>query len=100
MTGPALRVVVMTVSDRSAAGEREDRSGPVLAEAIEAWGAEVVGRDVVPDDRHGLTTLLQTLCDDDSRGSLDQCEVREGLREVPEVPAGFGGELLRIQPER
>lgn len=63
MTAPALRVVVITVSDRSAAGEREDRSGPVLVEAVEATGAEVVGRDVVPDDRHGLTTLLQTLCD-------------------------------------
>jgi molybdopterin adenylyltransferase len=63
MTGPALRVVVITVSDRSAAGEREDRSGPVLVEAVEASGAEVVRRDVVPDDPHGLATLLQTLCD-------------------------------------
>ncbi len=58
-----LRVAVVTVSDRSAAGEREDRSGPELARAVEASGAEVVQREVVPDDRHRLATLLQSLCD-------------------------------------
>lgn len=59
----SLRVAVITVSDRSARGEREDRSGPGLAEAVAAAGGEVVGREVVPDDVHGLTTLLQALCD-------------------------------------
>jgi molybdenum cofactor synthesis domain-containing protein len=59
----ALRVVVITVSDRSARGEREDRSGPGLAEAVTSSGAEVVRREVVPDDRHGLATLLQAVCD-------------------------------------
>ena len=58
-----LRVAVVTVSDRSARGEREDRSGPELAAAVEAAGNEVVSRDVVPDDRHRLATLLQTICD-------------------------------------
>jgi molybdopterin adenylyltransferase len=58
-----LRVAVITVSDRSAAGEREDRSGPGLARAVEASGAEVVQREVVPDDRHRLATLLQAICD-------------------------------------
>jgi molybdenum cofactor synthesis domain-containing protein len=59
----SLRVAVVTVSDRSARGEREDRSGPGLAEAVEAAGGEVVRRDVVADDRHGLGTLLQAICD-------------------------------------
>lgn len=59
----SLRVAVITVSDRSARGEREDRSGPGLAEAVAAAGGEVVRREVVPDDVHGLTTLLQALCD-------------------------------------
>jgi len=58
-----LRVAVITVSDRSARGEREDRSGPELARAIEQSGAEVVRREVVPDDPHGLATLLQAICD-------------------------------------
>jgi len=58
-----LRVAVITVSDRSARGEREDRSGPGLARAVEAAGGEVVQREVVPDDPHRLTTLLQSICD-------------------------------------
>jgi molybdenum cofactor synthesis domain-containing protein len=59
----SLRVAVITVSDRSARGEREDRSGPELAAAVAASGAEVVQREVVPDDRHRLATLLQSICD-------------------------------------
>ncbi|MEZ0285435.1 MAG: molybdenum cofactor biosynthesis protein B [Thermoleophilia bacterium] len=58
-----LRVAIVTVSDRSARGEREDRSGPGLARAVQEAGAEVVQREVVPDDRHRLATLLQTICD-------------------------------------
>ena len=58
-----LRVAVITVSDRSARGEREDRSGPGLARAVEEAGGEVVQREVVPDDPHRLTTLLQSICD-------------------------------------
>ena len=58
-----LRVAIVTVSDRSARGEREDRSGPGLARAVQEAGAEVVQREVVPDDRHRLVTLLQTICD-------------------------------------
>lgn len=59
----ALRVAVITVSDRSARGEREDRSGPVLAEAAAAAGHEVVHRAVVPDDREALAALLAALAD-------------------------------------
>jgi molybdenum cofactor synthesis domain-containing protein len=59
----SLRVAVVTVSDRSASGEREDLSGPALARAVEAAGGEVVQREVVPDERHRLTTLLQAICD-------------------------------------
>ncbi len=57
------RVAIVTVSDRSARGEREDRSGPALAEAVAAGGGEVVRRDVVPDDPDGLSDLLREICD-------------------------------------
>lgn len=59
----SLRVAVVTVSDRSARGEREDRSGPALAEAVAASGGEVVRRDLVPDEPEGLAVLLRELCD-------------------------------------
>lgn len=58
----SLRVAVITVSDRSFRGERPDASGPALAEAVEASGAEVVRRELVPDDPEALTGLLTTLC--------------------------------------
>ncbi len=43
---------------------------------------------------------LQFLGDDDPGGGLDQREVRERLREVAQVPAGVGVELLGVEPER
>ena len=57
----SLRVAVITVSDRSARGERPDVSGPALAEAVEAGGAQVVRRELVPDDPEALTALLAAL---------------------------------------
>ncbi len=42
------RIAVVTVSDRCASGEAEDRSGPILAEAFAALGATVAS-SVVPD---------------------------------------------------
>ncbi|WP_062315893.1 MogA/MoaB family molybdenum cofactor biosynthesis protein [Demequina maris] len=43
-----VRVHVLTASNRSARGERADASGPVLADAMAALGAEV-GTRIVPD---------------------------------------------------
>lgn len=47
--GGAARVVVVTVSDRCAAGERADESGPAAAEAVRAAGLAVQSSTVVPD---------------------------------------------------
>jgi molybdenum cofactor biosynthesis protein B len=52
---------VVTVSDRSARGERPDASGPRLAELVAGAGHEVVRREVVPDDPQALTALLLRL---------------------------------------
>lgn len=46
-----IRVAIITVSDSSAAGTREDRSGPALAEKVAELGWTVIQRAVVPDDR-------------------------------------------------
>lgn len=45
-----MRVGILTVSDRCAKGEREDRSGPAVREMVEAKGAEVIRYRVVPDE--------------------------------------------------
>ena len=44
-----MRALVVSVSNRAAAGAYEDRTGPVLVEALQALGFEVDGPVVVPD---------------------------------------------------
>jgi molybdopterin adenylyltransferase len=58
-----VRAAVLTVSDGVAAGEREDRSGDLLAELLTEDGYEVTRR-VVPDERAGVTAALVELCED------------------------------------
>ncbi len=61
-----VRVGVLTVSDRSARGEREDLGGPAVAEAVVKGlaGAVVVERAVVPDDRPLIAATLQRWADE------------------------------------
>lgn len=56
MTRP--RAKVLTVSDSAVEGTREDRSGPALAERLEAAGYEVAERRLVPD---GVETVASAL---------------------------------------
>jgi molybdenum cofactor biosynthesis protein B len=51
---------VLTVSDRVAAGEREDRSGDALEELLLGDGYEVERR-VVPDEREQISEALREL---------------------------------------
>ncbi|MEU9500344.1 MogA/MoaB family molybdenum cofactor biosynthesis protein [Streptomyces sp. NPDC048196] len=43
------RALVVTASNRAAAGVYEDKGGPLLAEGLAAMGFEVDGPEVVPD---------------------------------------------------
>src|SRR5215207_10267072 len=58
-----IRAAVLTVSDRSARGEREDASGPLLAELLREAGASVVAREVVSDELEPLAAKLRELAD-------------------------------------
>jgi len=51
-------VLVLTASDRSAAGEREDASGAALAERLSGLGFRVE-RQVVADDRPAIEAALR-----------------------------------------
>lgn len=55
------RAAVLTVSDRSAAGEREDTSGPLVARLLEEAGWEVSERRVVPDEEQAIAAALTEL---------------------------------------
>ena len=59
------RYAVVTVSDRGTSGEREDASGPLVAELVQAsFPAFEVSRELIPDDRKAIEELLVQLCDD------------------------------------
>jgi molybdenum cofactor synthesis domain-containing protein len=49
MTG-STSAAVITCSNRSAAGERPDDSGRLVADTLRDWGYDVVAKLVVPDD--------------------------------------------------
>lgn len=52
------RVVVLTVSDRCARGEQEDRSGPALVQMLEDAGAATVVNEVLPDEVETIAAAL------------------------------------------
>ncbi len=58
-----MRVAILTVSTRGAAGERKDASG----DAIQGWalghGYEVTGRALVPDHTLGIARQLAAWAD-------------------------------------
>jgi len=60
-----MRVAVLTVSDSSFRGEREDRGGPAVADAVVRLvaGARVVETRVVPDERSDIEWNLKRLAD-------------------------------------
>jgi molybdopterin adenylyltransferase len=61
--GP-IRAGVVTVSDKGYAGEREDGSGPLLANLLREIGAEVVSQTIVPDERAEIERVLTELADE------------------------------------
>jgi molybdenum cofactor synthesis domain-containing protein len=54
----ALRIGILTVSDRSSRGERPDASGPALESAVLAQGWVVAQKTIVPDDRVAIQETL------------------------------------------
>jgi molybdenum cofactor synthesis domain-containing protein len=54
-----VRVHVVTVSTRAAAGEYADRSGPAVLEVLADLGVEQVTSEVVPDDQELIASALR-----------------------------------------
>ena len=58
-----MRAAIITSSDSGYAGEREDRSGPVIREILEANGYDVVYTVLLPDDRKMLADEMARIAD-------------------------------------
>ena len=107
-----IRAAVLTVSDRSARGERADESGPLLAELLRASGASVVAQEVVSDELEPLIAKLRETAD---RADVNLVVTTGGTglgprdntpeatravieREVPGIPEAMRAETLRQTP--
>lgn len=58
-----VRIAVLTLSDSIARGEHADTSGDVIVEMLTQGGAEVIARDVLPDDREQIAARLASYAD-------------------------------------
>lgn len=107
-----MKFAIITVSDRSAHGERLDESGPALAERVASEGWEVAGVEVLPDDQLRLAEVLSQWADS---GKYDVILTTGGtgfaLRDVtpeatravterraPGIPEAMRAASLRITP--
>ncbi|MBT3321426.1 MAG: MogA/MoaB family molybdenum cofactor biosynthesis protein [Anaerolineae bacterium] len=60
-----MRTAILTLSDRSYRGERDDLSGPVLVEIIESQGWELAESLILPDDLDIIRDTLILWADSD-----------------------------------
>jgi cyclic pyranopterin phosphate synthase len=87
---------VVTVSDRSAAGTREDRSGPLLASLLREIGFEVDDVAVVPDEVDAVAVAVQ----EGVRGGRDLVVTTGGTGFAPRdvTPEATGRVIERAAP--
>ena len=61
-----MRVAILTVSDRSARGERADASGPALAARLRQLEWEITRQQIVPDEGDQIRATLIAWADEDA----------------------------------
>lgn len=64
----SLRAAVLTLSDKGAAGERQDTSGAAIRELLAGIGARIIRAEVIPDDHDRIAATLRSWAD---AGGLD-----------------------------
>lgn len=57
------RVAVITLSDKGAAGVRQDESGPLVRKIVESEGLQVISEEILPDGIEPLKSRLIKICD-------------------------------------
>lgn len=58
------RAGVLTLSDKSSAGERQDKSGPIIQDMLKDLGISIEITTIIPDDLELIRNLLITWCDE------------------------------------
>jgi len=60
-----LTVGVLTISDKGARGDRQDKSGAVIREILPSIAARIVNYDVIPDEKEPIVARLVKWADED-----------------------------------
>ncbi len=101
-----IRVGILTVSDRSARGERVDQTQLVLRERLDPKTFEVVAYEVVPDEPAQIRRVLRMWADKDrldlvltngGTGLAPRDHTPEATREVLDKEAPGLTELMRLE---
>ena len=58
-----IQAVVLTISDSTSRGEREDLSGPALVSELQSLRAEIVATEILPDERERIAARLRHYAD-------------------------------------
>jgi molybdenum cofactor synthesis domain-containing protein len=105
----SIQAAVVTVSDKGAAGQREDVSGPLLVDLLRKLGAHVVHQAIVPDEQAEIARALLMLADEmcvdlvvttGGTGLTPRDVTPEATRAVIEREAPGLAEVLRFEGYR
>ena len=103
---------VITVSDKCSRGEREDTSGPAIAEMAKDGGWDVVYTAVVPDEMDEIKAELIKCCDElkismvlttggtgfSPRDITPEATMQVVERPTPGIPEAMRAESMKITP--
>jgi len=101
-----IQAAVVTVSDSTVAGTREDRSGPALLDRAHALGWTVSAMELVPDEAEQIAAILRRLADSGEvsvilttggTGVALRDVTPEGTRSVIQREIPGLGELMRAE---
>ena len=93
---PGSRAIVVVVSDRSARGDRPDRSGPRAVDLLRAAGLTVADPVIVPDGAESVTGALNTAVDAGARVIVTSGGTGVGPRDL--TPEGTRSLISRELP--
>ncbi|MGI5976132.1 MAG: MogA/MoaB family molybdenum cofactor biosynthesis protein [Candidatus Limivicinus sp.] len=108
----AYTAAVITVSDSTFRGLREDKSGPALCEILKDRGYELIHTEVVPDEPELIEKALINCCDNfkaalvlttggtgfSPRDITPEATMAVVERATPGIPEAMRAESMRITP--